>query len=112
MMSDNTELDFGMARPVLVSGNQGLQAKGVGKSFHKRRVVRNVSLSLYRGEAVGLLGPNGAGKTTTFYMLAGLLPADEGQVFIDGRDVTDMPIFQRAHLGMGYLHKNQASFAA
>ena len=82
MVSDNTELDFGMARPVLVSGNQGLQAKGVGKSFNKRRVVRNVSLNLQRGEAVGLLGPNGAGKTTTFYMLAGLLPADEGQVFI------------------------------
>tara|TARA_B110001452_G_scaffold8326_1_gene7308 strand:+ start:165 stop:1007 length:843 start_codon:yes stop_codon:yes gene_type:complete len=110
MMSDNTELDFGMARPVLVSGNQGLQAKGVGKSFNKRRVVRNVSLSLHRGEAVGLLGPNGAGKTTTFYMLAGLLPADEGQVFIDGRDVTDMPIFQRAHLGMGYLPQESSIF--
>ena len=57
MVSDNTELDFGMARPVLVSGNQGLQAKGVGKSFNKRRVVRNVSLGLQRGEAVGLSGP-------------------------------------------------------
>jgi lipopolysaccharide export system ATP-binding protein len=73
MVSDNIELDFGIARPVLVSGNQGLQAKGVGKSFNKRRVVRNVSLALQRGEAVGLLGPNGAGKTTTFYMLAGLI---------------------------------------
>jgi ATPase subunit of ABC transporter with duplicated ATPase domains len=59
MVSDNIELDFGIARPVLVSGNQGLQAKGVGKSFNKRRVVRNVSLGLQRGEAVGLLGPNG-----------------------------------------------------
>ena len=77
MVSNNTKLDFGIARPVLVSGNQGLHAKGVGKSFNKRRVVRNVSLGLQRGEAVGLLGPNGAGKTTTFYMLAGLLPADE-----------------------------------
>ena len=110
MVSDNTELDFGMARPVLVSGNQGLQAKGVGKSFNKRRVVRNVSLDLQRGEAVGLLGPNGAGKTTTFYMLAGLLPADEGQVFIDGRDVTGMPIFQRARLGMGYLPQEASIF--
>jgi lipopolysaccharide export system ATP-binding protein len=110
MMSDNTELDFGTARPVLVSGNQGLKAKGVGKSFNKRRVVRNVSLSLHRGEAVGLLGPNGAGKTTTFYMLAGLLPADEGQVFIDGRDVTGMPIFQRARLGMGYLPQESSIF--
>ena len=110
MVSDNTELDFGMARPVLVSGNQGLQAKGVGKSFNKRRVVRNVSLNLQRGEAVGLLGPNGAGKTTTFYMLAGLLPADEGQVFIDGRDVTGMPIFRRARLGMGYLPQESSIF--
>jgi lipopolysaccharide export system ATP-binding protein len=110
MVSDNTELDFGMARPILVSGNQGLQAKGVGKSFNKRRVVRNVSLGLQRGEAVGLLGPNGAGKTTTFYMLAGLLPADEGQVFIDGRDVTGMPIFQRARLGMGYLPQESSIF--
>jgi lipopolysaccharide export system ATP-binding protein len=110
MVSNNIELDFGMARPVLVSGNQGLQAKGVGKSFNKRRVVRNVSLGLQRGEAVGLLGPNGAGKTTTFYMLAGLLPADEGQVFIDGRDVTGMPIFQRARLGMGYLPQESSIF--
>jgi lipopolysaccharide export system ATP-binding protein len=110
MVSDNIELGFGIARPVLVSGNQGLQAKGVGKSFNKRRVVRNVSLGLQRGEAVGLLGPNGAGKTTTFYMLAGLLPADEGQVFIDGRDVTGMPIFQRARLGMGYLPQESSIF--
>jgi lipopolysaccharide export system ATP-binding protein len=110
MVSDNIELDFGIARPILVSGNQGLQAKGVGKSFNKRRVVRNVSLGLQRGEAVGLLGPNGAGKTTTFYMLAGLLPADEGQVFIDGRDVTGMPIFQRARLGMGYLPQESSIF--
>jgi lipopolysaccharide export system ATP-binding protein len=110
MVSENKELDFGIARPVLVSGNQGLQAKGVGKSFNKRRVVRNVSLGLQRGEAVGLLGPNGAGKTTTFYMLAGLLPADEGQVFIDGRDVTGMPIFQRARLGMGYLPQESSIF--
>jgi lipopolysaccharide export system ATP-binding protein len=110
MVSNNIELDFGIARPVLVSGNQGLQAKGVGKSFNKRRVVRNVSLGLQRGEAVGLLGPNGAGKTTTFYMLAGLLPADEGQVFIDGRDVTSLPIFQRARLGMGYLPQESSIF--
>ena len=110
MVSDNTKLDFGIARPVLVSGNQGLYAKGVGKSFNKRRVVRNVSLGLQRGEAVGLLGPNGAGKTTTFYMLAGLLPADEGQVFIDGQNVTGMPIFQRARLGMGYLPQESSIF--
>ena len=109
-MSDKTQLEFGLMKPVLVSGSQGLKATGVGKSFNKRRVVRNVSLELQRGEAVGLLGPNGAGKTTTFYMLAGLLPTDEGQIFIDGRDVTDMPIFQRARLGMGYLPQESSIF--
>ena len=109
-MSDKTQLEFGLMKPVLVSGSQGLKATGVGKSFNKRRVVRNVSLELQRGEAVGLLGPNGAGKTTTFYMLAGLLPTDEGQIFIDGRDVTDMPIFQRARLGMGYLPQDDRAF--
>lgn len=109
-MSDKTQFEFGLMKPVLVSGSQGLKATGVGKSFNKRRVVRNVSLELQRGEAVGLLGPNGAGKTTTFYMLAGLLPTDEGQIFIDGRDVTDMPIFQRARLGMGYLPQESSIF--
>ena len=109
-MSDKTQLEFGLMKPVLVSGSQGLNATGVGKSFNKRRVVRNVSLELQRGEAVGLLGPNGAGKTTTFYMLAGLLPTDEGQIFIDGRDVTDMPIFQRARLGRAICPKNPAFF--
>ena len=113
MVSNNTELDFGMARPVLVSGNQGLQAKDVGKSFNKRRVVRNVSIDLQRGEAVGLLGPNGAGKTTTFYMLAGLLPADEGQIFIDGRNVTwACPFFNVRVLAWDICHRNRAFFAA
>ncbi len=102
--------EFGATSPTLVNSNHGLRTIGLGKSFSKRRVVRNVSLSLQRGEAVGLLGPNGAGKTTTFYMLAGLLPCDEGQVFLDGRDVTNMPIFQRARLGMGYLPQESSIF--
>jgi lipopolysaccharide export system ATP-binding protein len=89
---------------------QGLIATGIGKSFSKRRVVRNVSLRLQRGEAVGLLGPNGAGKTTTFHILAGLLPADEGQVRIDGRDITGLPVFQRARLGIGYLPQESSIF--
>jgi len=101
----------GMApSPQLVPANQGLVASGIGKSFNKRRVVRNVSLRLQRGEAVGLLGPNGAGKTTSFHILAGLLPADEGSVLIDGRDVTDMPVFQRARLGIGYLPQESSIF--
>ena len=107
---DKKQLEFGMMRPRLAASNDGLKALGLGKSFDKRRVVRNVSLSLERGEAVGLLGPNGAGKTTTFYMLAGLLNTDEGQVFIDGREVTTMPMFQRARLGMGYLPQESSIF--
>ena len=109
-MSYENQVEVGLIKPVLVSGNFGLVAKGVGKSFNKRRVVRNVSIELQRGEAVGLLGPNGAGKTTTFYMLAGLLPTDEGQVFLDGRNVTGMPIFQRARLGLGYLPQESSIF--
>ena len=110
IVSDKTQLEFGPLKPVLVSGSQGLNARGVGKSFNKRRVVRNVSIQLNRGEAVGLLGPNGAGKTTTFYMLAGLIPADEGSVYIDGENVTGLPIFQRARLGMGYLPQESSIF--
>ena len=97
-------------QPAIVSDHSGLRAINIGKSFNKRRVVRNVSLKLNRGEAVGLLGPNGAGKTTTFYMLAGLIPADEGSVYIDDQNVTTMPIFQRARLGMGYLPQESSIF--
>ena len=109
MTSRDSQLGLGQ-QPTLVSGVSGLCAKGIGKSFNKRRVVRNVSIELHRGEAVGLLGPNGAGKTTTFYMLAGLIPADEGSVFIDGQNVTSMPIFQRARMGMGYLPQESSIF--
>ena len=100
----------GEQTPKLVDEPRGLVASGVGKSFDKRRVVRNVSLKLQRGEAVGLLGPNGAGKTTTFHILAGLLPADEGNVQIDGRDITGLPVFQRARLGIGYLPQESSIF--
>ena len=102
---------FGLGQqPTLVRSQSGLRADGISKSFNKRRVVRNVSIQLNRGEAVGLLGPNGAGKTTTFYMLAGLIPADGGSVYIDGQDVTTLPIFQRARLGMGYLPQESSIF--
>ena len=79
-MVQDSQLGLGQ-QPSLVHSQSGLRAEGVGKSFNKRRVVRNVSIQLNRGEAVGLLGPNGAGKTTTFYMLAGLIPADEACIF-------------------------------
>ena len=87
-----------------------LRVQAVVKSFGKRKVVRGVSLSLTRGEAVGLLGPNGAGKTTVFYMITGLIPADEGQIDIDGYDITRLPMYRRARLGIGYLPQEASIF--
>ncbi len=82
----------------------------VQKSYKKRTVVRGVSLAVGRGESVGLLGPNGAGKTTVFYMITGLVPADEGTITIDGRDVTRLPMYRRARLGIGYLPQEASIF--
>ncbi len=89
---------------------QGLVASNLAKSFKKRQVVLDVSLSLKRGEIVGLLGPNGAGKTTCFYMMMGLIAADEGQISIDGEDITSLPMYQRARLGVGYLPQETSIF--
>ncbi len=89
---------------------EGLVVEGLQKSFSKRQVVNNVSLSLQRGEVVGLLGPNGAGKTTCFYMIMGLIGADGGSIHIDGEDVTELPMYQRARLGMGYLPQEASIF--
>jgi lipopolysaccharide export system ATP-binding protein len=101
-------------RPVpglkVVPGEGGLVAVGLGKRFKKRPVVRNVSLSVKRGEAVGLLGPNGAGKTTSFYMITGLVRPDEGRVFMDGHDVTMLPMYRRARMGLGYLPQEASIF--
>ena len=92
------------------TGAAGLVANQLGKSFDKKRVVRNVSLTIGRGEAVGLLGPNGAGKTTCFYMMSGLIRNDEGSVLLDGTDITDLPVFRRARLGIGYLPQEASIF--
>lgn len=89
---------------------QGLFATGLAKTFGKRQVVHDVSLSLQRGEIVGLLGPNGAGKTTCFYMIMGLIGADGGTITIDGADVTTLPMYQRARLGLGYLPQEASIF--
>lgn len=89
---------------------QGLIIENLAKSFGKRQVVRDVSLSLQRGEVVGLLGPNGAGKTTCFYMIMGLIGADSGSISIDGEDVTSLPMYQRARLGVGYLPQEASIF--
>ena len=93
-----------------VGGEGWLTAFNVKKSYKKRMVVRGVSLAVGRGESVGLLGPNGAGKTTVFYMITGLVPADEGAISIDGRNVTRLPMYRRARLGIGYLPQEQSIF--
>jgi lipopolysaccharide export system ATP-binding protein len=87
-----------------------LAASGLDKSFSGRKVVNNVSIHLRRGEAVGLLGPNGAGKTTVFYMITGLIKADRGRIELDGQDVTRLPMYQRARLGVGYLPQEASIF--
>jgi lipopolysaccharide export system ATP-binding protein len=87
-----------------------LSVHGVEKSFVGRRVVRGVSLYVRKGEAVGLLGPNGAGKTTVFYMITGLIRADKGRIELDGHNVTPLPMYQRARLGIGYLPQEASIF--
>lgn len=90
--------------------DSGLVAHGIGKSYKKRSVVKNVSLHVQRGEAVGLLGPNGAGKTTSFYMIVGLVRADTGSILLDGSDITQLPMYRRARLGIGYLPQEASIF--
>lgn len=92
------------------AGPNRLTVHSIYKSFKKKAVVRGVSLSVARGEAVGLLGPNGAGKTTVFYMITGLIAADKGQVMIEQRDVTRLPMYRRARLGIGYLPQEASIF--
>ena len=87
-----------------------LATHGVEKSFAGRQVVKGVTLYVRRGEAVGLLGPNGAGKTTVFYMITGLIKADRGRIELDGYDVTNLPMYQRARLGIGYLPQEASIF--
>ncbi len=94
----------------VLEGSGGLIATAVGKTYRKRPVVRNVSVSVRRGEVVGLLGPNGAGKTTTFYMIVGLVRPDSGSITLDGHDITGLPMFRRARLGIGYLPQEASVF--
>ncbi len=87
-----------------------LNVHHLGKSYKARRVVEDVSLNVRRGEAVGLLGPNGAGKTTVFYMITGLIKPDKGMIELDGHDVTGLPMYRRARLGIGYLPQEASIF--
>ncbi len=92
------------------AGAEGLVVENIGKSFNGRAVVKSVSLKLRRGEVAGLLGPNGAGKTTCFYMVTGLIAADYGRIKLDGEDITPLPMYQRARLGVGYLPQETSIF--
>ena len=92
------------------TGRGWLIAKNLRKSYNGRTVVNGASLAIGRGEAVGLLGPNGAGKTTTFYMITGLVRADEGSIFLDRHDISPLPMYRRARLGIGYLPQEVSIF--
>ena len=94
----------------LAPGLAGLQVKNLRKSYKKRVVIRDFSMELSRGEVVALLGPNGSGKSTTFYMIAGLVNAEAGQVSLDGDDITYLPMYRRAQRGIGYLPQEMSIF--
>ena len=87
-----------------------LVAEGLRKRYRSRDVVRDFGLQLNAGEVVGLLGPNGAGKTTCFYMIVGLVAADAGRILLDDTDITDLPMYARARLGLGYLPQEPSVF--
>jgi lipopolysaccharide export system ATP-binding protein len=89
---------------------EGLIAQGLVKRFRNRVVVDRVSVDIQRGEVVGLLGPNGAGKTTSFYMMVGLLRPEGGRIFLEGQEITDLPMYQRCRMGMGYLPQESSVF--
>ena len=101
-----------MTAPALVAenANAGLRVVNLRKSYKNRVIIRDVTLDLARGEVVGLLGPNGSGKTTSFYAIAGLIIPEAGQVIIDGQDVTGLPMYRRARLGIGYLPQEMSIF--
>ncbi len=94
----------------LVQGTSGLRVSHLGKSYGRRPILRDISMELHRGEVVALLGPNGAGKTTCFYAVAGLVLPDSGSVVIDGIDATQLPMYRRAKLGIGYLPQEASIF--
>jgi len=102
--------DHGTAPAEEHAYDKGLVVRSLMKRFKKRPVLRGVSVSLNRGEAVGLLGPNGAGKTTCFYIITGLVRADAGTIGLDGYDITDLPMYRRARLGIGYLPQEASIF--
>ena len=87
--------------PAPAASEKGLRVRNIARAFGQRQVVRDVSITVQRGEVAGLLGPNGAGKTTCFYMITGLIPPDSGSIWLDGEDITAQPMYQRARMGPG-----------
>ncbi len=100
----------GAAISPTLTATSRLQGEGLTKIYRKRRVVDGIAISVEQGEIVGLLGPNGAGKTTTFYMIVGLIPPDDGRVFLDEEELTDVPMYRRARMGVGYLAQEPSVF--
>jgi lipopolysaccharide export system ATP-binding protein len=99
-------------RPAGIDGQamRGLEVRSIAKAYDERAVLHDVSLAVSRGEVVGLLGPNGAGKTTSFYSVMGLVKPDSGRIYLDGEDITGLPMYRRAILGLGYLPQETSIF--
>ena len=108
--ASQTKTTNDIANPNPILTKKGLEVQNIGKSFKKRPVLREVSLSIQRGEVVGLLGPNGAGKTTCFYIVTGLISPDYGTILLDEKEITALPMYRRARLGMGYLPQEASIF--
>ena len=109
-MNDVQPLDRPDAASTTGTGFRGLEVRSIAKSYDRRAVLHDVSLHVARGEVVGLLGPNGAGKTTCFYSVMGLVRPDAGRIYLDGQDITRLPMYRRAILGLGYLPQETSIF--
>ncbi len=109
-MTDAADNTLDLFTGQITDQGQGLRVEALTKSYRGRAVVKEVSLSLRRGEILGLLGPNGAGKTTSFYMITGLVPNDSGKIYLDGQDVSNLPMYRRARIGIGYLPQEASIF--
>ena len=97
-------------KPVLVQDNNFLKVESLSKFIYNKKIIKNVSIEVKRGEVVGLLGPNGAGKTTCFYTISGLIPPDHGNIYLNGKNITFLPIHKRAQLGLSYLPQESSIF--